>query len=120
VRNALAREIEGEDVSVGGGHFPGLRCGRLWGGGAARSWTEALTASPAHHQRRSSDLVGRQVWPPAWVAGGQMCAWRIVVLGMFFGLCIGCVLFVVGFRSVSGLGCRGGALPGVALVLSAC
>jgi glyoxylase-like metal-dependent hydrolase (beta-lactamase superfamily II) len=38
-REALARELEGSDVSVAAAHFPGLRFGRLLAGSGQRLWT---------------------------------------------------------------------------------
>ena len=38
-RNALARELEGQDVPVAAAHFEGLRFGRLLGGEGRRRWT---------------------------------------------------------------------------------
>jgi glyoxylase-like metal-dependent hydrolase (beta-lactamase superfamily II) len=38
VRSALARELEQEGSSGAGGHFPGLRFGRLWTGATGRQW----------------------------------------------------------------------------------
>ena len=35
-RNALARELEGTDIPMAAGHFPGLEFGRLLGGGQGR------------------------------------------------------------------------------------
>jgi len=37
-RNALARELEGEDTPVAAAHFPGLRFGRLLTGEGRRRW----------------------------------------------------------------------------------
>jgi glyoxylase-like metal-dependent hydrolase (beta-lactamase superfamily II) len=37
-REALARELEGTDVSAAGAHFPGLQFGRLLGGHGRRQW----------------------------------------------------------------------------------
>ncbi len=37
-RNALARELEGTDVPVAAGHFPGLRFGRVLAGQGRRQW----------------------------------------------------------------------------------
>ena len=37
-RNALVRELEGEDVPVAAAHFPGLRFGRFFPGQAPRRW----------------------------------------------------------------------------------
>jgi hypothetical protein len=37
-RNALARELEGEDVAIAGAHFPGMQFGRLLRGEGKRRW----------------------------------------------------------------------------------
>jgi glyoxylase-like metal-dependent hydrolase (beta-lactamase superfamily II) len=39
VRQAYARELEGEDIAVAASHFPGLRFGRLLPGEGVRRWT---------------------------------------------------------------------------------
>jgi hypothetical protein len=37
-RNALARELEGQDVPVAGAHFPGMKLGRLLTAQGRRQW----------------------------------------------------------------------------------
>jgi hypothetical protein len=38
VRDAYARELEGQDIRVAAAHFPGLRFGRLLVNGDDRDW----------------------------------------------------------------------------------
>ena len=37
-RNALARELEGDEVPVAAAHFPGLQFGRLLAANGKRAW----------------------------------------------------------------------------------
>jgi hypothetical protein len=43
-REALARELEGEELPAAAAHFPGLRFGRLLGGSGRRHWTFETSA----------------------------------------------------------------------------